>query len=279
VHDLAAPRACSRIRTWGRRRAGSRSRSRSPPARSERQSQREGTASPRPPPSRGRTSGRRSPCATVAAWAILAPTSSAAGYRTIARAYADHLLDELAHKPLDRAFLDAFAERCAAAGRIVDIGCGPGHVSRYLAARGATVEGLDLSPEMIEVAAASQPGLAFRVGDMFALPYPDASLAGVVAFYAIVHLRADELGPPCRELARVVAPGGLVALGFHIGAETRHVDELFGQPTSLDFVLHRPEDVIAALATAGFTLEARLDRAPYPGAEVETRRCYLLARR
>ena len=200
-----------------------------------------------------------------------------AGYAPVARAYREHLLDELAGKPLDRGFLDAFAERCAG-GRIVDLGCGPGHVARYLADRGATVEGLDLSPEMIAEARACHPGLAFRVGDMFALPYDAAALAGVVAFYAIVHLQPDELLAPLRECHRVLAPGGLVALAFHIGAEAIHVDQLFGCATSLDFRLHQPDAVIAALAEAGFTLEARLDRAPYPDAEHPTQRCYLLAR-
>jgi SAM-dependent methyltransferase len=200
------------------------------------------------------------------------------GYATVARAYREHLLDELAKKPLDRAFLDAFAERTAG-GLVVDVGCGPGQVARYLAARGATVEGIDLSPAMIEEATASHPGLAFRVGDMFALPYASASVTGIVAFYAIVHLRSDELLAPLRELHRVLVPGGLAALAFHAGTDTIHVDELFGCATSLDFMLHAPEAVTAALAAAGFTLEARLDREPYPGAEHPTRRTYLLARR
>jgi len=43
-------------------------------------------------------------------------------------------------------------------------------------------------------------------------------------------------------------------------------------------VLDEPERVIAAMTAAGFTLEARLDRAPCPGAEHATQRCYLLAR-
>jgi SAM-dependent methyltransferase len=199
------------------------------------------------------------------------------GYAPVARAYRAHLIDELARKPLDRAFLDAFAERTRA-GLVVDVGCGPGHVARYLAGQGAAVEGLDLSPAMIEEATASHPGLAFRVGDMFALPYERASLAGIVAFYAIVHLRSDELIGPFREFHRVLAPGGLAAIAFHIGAEAVHVDELFGCATSLDFVFHRPEAVVEALTGAGFAIEARLDREPYPGAEHPTRRCYLLAR-
>jgi SAM-dependent methyltransferase len=200
------------------------------------------------------------------------------GYAAAARAYREHLLDELAAKPLDRAFLDAFAERCRS-GLIVDVGCGPGQVACYLAARGAAVEGIDLSQAMIDEAMASHPELAFRVGDMFELPYEPASVAGIVAFYAIVHLRSDELAAPFCEFHRVLAPGGLVAVAFHAGNDTVHVDELFGCPASLDFMFHRPEAVAGALVEAGFALEARLDREPYPGTEHPTPRCYLLARR
>jgi SAM-dependent methyltransferase len=199
------------------------------------------------------------------------------GYATVARAYREHLAHELDGKPLDRAFLDAFAERCR--GRIVDVGCGPGHVAAYLAARGAEVEGIDLSPEMIAEAAASHPGIAFRAADMFVLPHEPASLAGIVAFYAIVHLRSDELVAPFREFARVLAPGGLAAVAFHAGETTIHVDELFGCETSLDFMFHAPAAVERALGEASFVIEARLDREPYPDAEHPSRRTYLLARK
>jgi len=196
----------------------------------------------------------------------------------VARAYREHLLDELSGKPLDRALLDAFVEQCGG-GHIADIGCGPGHVATYLAGRGATVEGVDLSPAMIAEATACHPGLAFRVGDMFALPYAPGELAGIVAFYAIVHLRSDELIAPFREFHRVLAPGGLALISFHVGTDLIHLDELFGAATSLDFVQHQPQPVIAALHAAGFVIAARLDREPYPDAEYPSQRCYLLARR
>jgi SAM-dependent methyltransferase len=199
------------------------------------------------------------------------------GYAPVARGYREQLGNELAGKPLDRAFLDAFAERCTG-GLVADIGCGPGHVAAYLAARGATVEGIDLSPEMIAEATAAHPGIAFRTGDMFALPYAAGALRGAVLFYAIVHLPTAELGAPFVELHRVLAPGGLAAIAFHAGSDAVHVDELFGAATSLDFHFHPPDSVIGALTTAGFALEARLERAPYPGAEHPSQRCYLLVR-
>ncbi|MDB4957101.1 MAG: methylase involved in ubiquinone/menaquinone biosynthesis [Myxococcales bacterium] len=199
------------------------------------------------------------------------------GYATVARAYSEQLGNELAGKPLDRGFLDAFAERCAG-GLVVDVGCGPGQIAHYLASRGANIEGIDLSPAMIDEAISSHPGIAFRVGDMFALPYASSYVAGIVAFYSIVHLRSDELRAPFREFHRVLAPGGLAAIAFHVGTDTVHVAEMFGCTTSLEFQFHRPEAVAQILGEAGFTIEARLDRDPYPGAEHPSQRTYLLAR-
>ena len=200
------------------------------------------------------------------------------GYATIAHAYAEQLRHELDAKPLDRGFLDAFAATVGD-GRVVDIGCGPGQIAAYLRGRGVAVEGLDLSPQMIEQARALYPDIAFRVGDMFALPYADASLAGIVGFYAIVHTPTDELVAPFTEFHRVVRPRGLVAVAFHVGSERKHVAEMWGCTTSLEFWFHPAEAVVAALEVAGFSIEARLDREPYPDVEHPSRRAYVLARR
>jgi trans-aconitate 2-methyltransferase len=67
-----------------------------------------------------------------------------------------------------RPFLDLVARIDAAAPRrVVDLGCGPGQLTALLADRwpGATVEGIDSSPEMID-AASPGPGVSFRVGDV-----------------------------------------------------------------------------------------------------------------
>ena len=199
-------------------------------------------------------------------------------YDSAARAYAEHLASELDRKPLDRHLLNRFAEAMRGDGVVADLGCGPGHVARYLTEQGVRMVGIDLSPEMVRIATELQPGIEFRVGDMTALDLPDGSLAGVIAFYAIVHFNPDELGPVLREMRRVLSPGGLALLAFHVGEEVVHVDDLFGAPVSLDFRFHVPERVIEALESARFTVMERTERQPYEGAEYPSRRCYILAR-
>jgi SAM-dependent methyltransferase len=197
-------------------------------------------------------------------------------YDSAADAYAEHLATELVHKPLDRHLLNRFAEE--ARGLVADLGCGPGHVARYLQERGVAMVGIDLSPGMVRVAADLHPGIEFRVGDMTRLDLPDASLGGVVAFYSIVHFGPDELGTVFQEMRRVLEPGGLALIAFHMGDQVVHVDDLFGSPVSLDFRFHVPSVVIEALRCARLAVIEHVEREPYPEVEYPSRRCYLLAR-
>jgi SAM-dependent methyltransferase len=201
-----------------------------------------------------------------------------ASYDSAAQAYAEHLATELDHKPLDRHLLNRFAEAMRGRGVVADLGCGPGHVAAYLHGQGVQIVGVDLSPGMIRVASELNPGIEFRVGDMLRTDLPDSTLTGVVAFYSIVHISPSDLGPVFQEMRRILAPGGLALLAFHIGDQTVHLDDLFGAPVSLDFRFHEPAQVVEALRSEDFTVIEHVEREPYEGVEYQSRRCYLLAR-
>jgi SAM-dependent methyltransferase len=199
-------------------------------------------------------------------------------YDSAAKAYAEHLAGELAHKPLDRHLLNRFAEETRGRGLVADLGCGPGHVARYLHEQGVRTIGTDLSPGMVEVARSLHPGIDFRVDDITHPDLADASLAGIVSFYSIVHFTAAELGTIFQQMRRVLMPGGLALVAFHIGQQVVHLDDLFGAPVSLDFRFHIPGQVVEALRMAHLTVIEHTEREPYEGVEYPSRRCYLLAR-
>ncbi|HEX8393402.1 MAG TPA: class I SAM-dependent methyltransferase, partial [Longimicrobium sp.] len=163
------------------------------------------------------------------------------------------------------------------AGPVVDVGCGPGHVAHYLAARGVDVSGLDLSPGMVEQARALHPGVSFRVGDVTALDAADGAWAGAVAYYSLIHLPRSTVVHALRELARVLRPDAPLFLAFHAGAETRHMDEWWGRPVRLDFVFFTADEMAGFLREAGFTVEDVTERDPYPEVEAPTRRAYVIA--
>lgn len=208
------------------------------------------------------------------------PADTRDSYDRVARQYADRIAAELEGKPFDRDFLDRFATAVRDLGPVVELGCGPAHVAAYLADRGVLISGLDLSPAMVVEATRLFPEVKVVVGDMLDLPYPDASLGGVIAFYSIIHFHDGQLARALSEMARVVAPGGLAAFAFHVGDEVLHRTEWWGEPVVLDARFMRTDHVVELLRDVGFDVTSSEERAPYhPDVEYQSRRAYLVARR
>jgi ubiquinone/menaquinone biosynthesis C-methylase UbiE len=200
-------------------------------------------------------------------------------YDRLAEEYTRRISDELQHKPLDRQLLDRFAKQTNGRGEVCDMGCGPGHIARYLHEAGASVFGLDLSPGMLEQARKLIPDIPFREGNMLSLDVSDETLAGIAAFYAIVNIPKPSLPKVFREFLRVLRPNGLLLLAFHTGDQVLHEDELWGQKISMDFLLFPPVQIRLDLEAAGFTVEEIIEREPYPEVEYQSQRAYIFARK
>ena len=201
-----------------------------------------------------------------------------ASYDRVANQYADEFFRELERKPFDRELLDAFAESVRARGEVCEIGCGPGHISRYLQDRGATMRGIDLSQEMIKWARRLNPDISFEQGDMLALNLPNASLTAIVSFYAIIHIERDKVTRALQEMNRVLQPGGLLLLSFHGGEGELHREEWYDKPISIDVTLFGSDEMSAYLESAGFEAVNIAERAPYEF-EYPTPRIYASAKK
>ena len=197
-------------------------------------------------------------------------------YDRVADRYAEDYFGELERKPFDCEVLDKFANEVRGQGAVCEIGCGPGQVARYLKDRGVDIHGIDLSEEMVRAASTLNPDISFASGNMLGLKAADNSLAGIVSFYAIIHLKRDEMGRALAEMKRVLAPGGRLLISFHEGDGELHRDEWYGQTVSIDVTLLSRAEVTGYLEEAGLKVDSIVDRPPYDF-EYATRRVYVQA--
>jgi ubiquinone/menaquinone biosynthesis C-methylase UbiE len=197
-------------------------------------------------------------------------------YDRVAQHYAQEYYEELKRKPFDREILDDFAESVKGRGAVCEIGCGPGQIARYLKDKGTDVHGLDLSPEMVNCAHELNGDINFNQGDMLSLGAKDKSLAGIVSFYAIIHLKRDEVTKALKEMQRVLEPGGRLLVSFHGGEGQLHRDEWYGEPVAIDVTLFTSDEMKGYLELAGFEVERIAERDPYEF-EYPTQRMYAFA--
>ena len=149
---------------------------------------------------------------------VLATTR--ASYDATAALYARSVgteINDSIEAALDRSLLEDLAALFPHGGRVADLGCGPGRVASFLAAKGVEVVGIDLSLGMLEMARRAHPDLRCAVGDLGALPLADRSLDGAVCWYSIIHTEPHRLDAAFDEMARVLIADGHMLLAFRPG--------------------------------------------------------------
>jgi demethylmenaquinone methyltransferase / 2-methoxy-6-polyprenyl-1,4-benzoquinol methylase len=147
----------------------------------------------------------------------------------------------------------------------LDLATGTGDIAFALAARGAHVAGLDLTPRMIELARAKGTGPRFLVGDMLALPFPAASFDVVTTGYGLRNV--PNLMTAIEEIHRVLKPGGrLLSLDFNRPSNgvvrMAYLTYLTAVGGTLGWVLHRDPDTYRYIPAS---------IRQYPGAEAVVR--------
>ncbi|MEU8663499.1 class I SAM-dependent methyltransferase [Actinoplanes philippinensis] len=157
-------------------------------------------------------------------------------------------------------------------GPVLDLGCGPGHLTAYLRSLGADAIGVDLVPEFVAHARATHPDGDYRLGS---LTDPDLPAAGgILAWYSMIHLPPPELDAALAGFARVLSPGGPLVIGFFTAgnAETAGCTETVDSGGTVEAFDHKvttayrwpPAELSARLTAAGFIEIERLMRPADP---------------
>jgi SAM-dependent methyltransferase len=148
---------------------------------------------------------------------------------------------EQGEKDLDR-MLESVGAQLGPGDAVLDLGCGVGRLTRVLAGRVSTVQGIDVSAEMIERAKANlaeRDNVAFHVGDGTSLqPVADASVDTVISLVVFQHIPDPQvtLGY-VREIGRVLRPGGWTA--FQVSNDPTIHTRDYPKPSLKDRLLGR----------------------------------------
>ncbi len=207
------------------------------------------------------------------------PKSVRAAYDVAAEDYVEAFADDLDRLPVDRSVLEVTAELLNRRHPVLDIGCGPGQVARYLTDRGIEVIGMDLSPRMLVLAAQRAQRDRFVNSDMRSLPFRSQSFSGAVGFYSIQHLPRLALGDTLSEIRRVLVRDGILVVATHLGHGEVYVDEFLGhQIDPVGGTLYGEEELRRELEHRSFRVEQSRRRGPLAH-EHQSERVYLTARR
>lgn len=198
-------------------------------------------------------------------------------YDAIAKEWAEAFAGEHEKKPKDQEMLRRFSQEIGDRRPVWDFGCGPGNTTKYLKDLGIEISGLDLSEKILEQARTINPEIQFQKGNILDLEFENESIAGVVAFYAIVHFTEQQVGIAFREVFRVLQPGGIFLLTYHIGEEKIHLDEFLGKKVDIDVVFFTADFISGCLKDSEFEKIEIIEREPYPGVEYQSRRAYVFA--
>ena len=100
------------------------------------------------------------------------------------------------------------------------------------------------------------------------LELADGGLAGLLAWFSLIHVPDDGVPAVLAEFSRVLQPGAPLLLGFHSGEGSKLKTEGYGgHPMRVYVYRRRPAQMVAWLEAAGFAVEAELLHRPAPDAE------------
>lgn len=186
-----------------------------------------------------------------------------ASYDRVADNYVAMNMGDLTHEPWLRAVLAAFAEQVD--GPVLDVGCGPGHITAYLTDLGLQARGVDLSARMIEHARRRFPDLRFDVASATDFDVEPGSLGGILGWWSLFNLPRDVLPAVLARFAGALKPGGYALLGTHVGdGDVARTEGYGGVPVSWTTHLWQPDQLRALVAAAGLEPTIELRFAPVP---------------
>lgn len=141
-----------------------------------------------------------------------------------------------------------FIELIGTNKKVLDLGCGPGNVSKQLMLYGKEFDifGIDLSEEMVKLARLNVPVGEFICEDIRAVSFPEDSFDVILLSFCIVHLSDAETAGLIQKVAQYLRPQGKLLISFMEGKEDGFEKTSFSED-EIYFCYHTTDDIVTLL--------------------------------
>jgi len=193
--------------------------------------------------------------------------SSAKAFHSLAERYRDKYLGLTLYD-------DSYREFCRwlkpGRARVLDAGCGPGNVSRYLIEQRPDLDllGIDLAPRMVELAREAVPSACFAVHDCRHLAELKRRFDGIICAFGLPYLSPEEATAFIRSAAQNLDPGGVLYLSAMLGQPEDSGFYRYSTGDELYTQYHSADQLLASLQECGFEV-LKETRLPSPSGAVK----------
>ena len=141
---------------------------------------------------------------------------------------------------------------------ILDVGCGPGNISKYLLERSPAVHiiGVDIAENMVELAQKNNPGASFRKMDCRNIIEIDRKFSGIIAGFVIPYLSRTEVLSFIHNCSKLLESGGILYLSFmNAGSEKSELQTSSeNKQDKLLTYYHRPDFILSCFKINGLSV-------------------------
>lgn len=150
--------------------------------------------------------------------------------------------------------IKTFANRVIKGGKILDLGCGPGHHSKYFSSLDFNVIGIDLSSEMIEIAKKESDNGDFQVMDILNLNFEKNSIDGIWASASMLHVPKYKLKSLLRKLKGMLVNNGILYISLKEGVGSEIITDVRYGGVNKFYVYYQLEEIENLLKSIGFEI-------------------------
>lgn len=193
-------------------------------------------------------------------------------YRSIAKKYDEAFKGE-------NMFMNKFVKGLPKASVILDLGCGTGEDTKYMAGKGFKVISIDNSNEMLKIARKGAPDQRFIQRDMRELNYPNENFNGIVAAFSLIHVRKKEVEFLVKKFSIWLKKNGFLYIALQEGKGETIVNEPFDPGLKVFLNLYKKEEATKLLSKYGFKIIFNKRTPSKSEYEFKNRKIFIIAKK